>query len=147
MISIEDILILDEGVRLHPYEDTVGKTTIGIGRNLDDVGISEDEAKYLLSNDLKQVRHELNNNQTLCVIYKSLSPYRQIVLESMLFNLGLNRLLGFKLFISALARSDYSAAAKEMLDSKWARQVGARAFRLASVMQENSLSAYDRVLN
>ena len=45
-------LKVDEGVKLKPYKDTVGKLTIGCGRNLDDIGISYTEVDYLLENDL-----------------------------------------------------------------------------------------------
>lgn len=52
-------LVIDEGLRLRPYRDSVGKLTIGCGRNLDDVGITAAEAMMLLDNDVSRVEREL----------------------------------------------------------------------------------------
>jgi lysozyme len=119
-----------EGLRLRSYLDTVGKLTIGYGRNLDDRGISEDEAGFMLDNDIDLAVAELER----LPLYLSLNPVRQAVLANMCFNLGMPRLLGFKRMIAALCREDFHAAAFEMLDSKWADQVGERAVELAGLM-------------
>lgn len=51
------------------------------------------------------------------------------------FNIGLARLKGFAKALAAIERGDYKTAAAEMLDSKWARQVGKRASELAKQME------------
>lgn len=123
----------DEGLRLHPYRDTVGKLTIGIGRNLDDVGISEAEARFMLANDA--ARAERDARRAL-PSFDDLSDARKRALVNMSFNLGLPRLLGFKNMLAALAAGDYERAAAEALDSVWARQVGDRAERIVTMIRE-----------
>lgn len=120
-----------EGLRLKPYRCSAGKLTIGYGRNLDEIGISEDEAEYLLQKDLYRVVSELTRS---IPIFNDLGFNRRYVLIDMCFNLGLPKLLGFKKMWKALYVEDYQLAAKEMLDSRWARQVGDRAVRLADAM-------------
>ena len=122
-----------EGRRLFPYECSAGKLTIGYGRNLEDNGITDEEADYLLSNDLRRVRSELSMNFDW---YLQLNDVRQAVVEDMLFNLGLVRFLGFKKFMKALEQQDYEEAAHQMLDSKWATQVASRADELAELMEK-----------
>ena len=53
MNRIKAQLVRHEGLRLKPYRCTAGKLTIGIGRNLDDCGISQTEAYLLLENDIR----------------------------------------------------------------------------------------------
>jgi len=130
--QLVDQLIIHEGVELKPYKDTLGILTIGIGRNLEDRGISEDEARYLCLNDIEIVERELASN---FAIVDGLDPARQLVIADMAFNLGVPRLRGFAKMWLAIERGDYNAAAEEMLDSKWARQVGQRAQRLAETMR------------
>jgi len=120
-----------EGVKYDLYLCTAGKQTIGVGRNLDDVGITDDEAMYLLGNDIKRVGEELEARVS---ILPTLSENRKVVLMNMTFNLGINRLLKFKNFFAALEDKDYQKAADEMLDSIWAKQVGKRASELANIM-------------
>ena len=123
----------DEGVVLTLYKCSAGKNTIGVGRNVDDRGITEDESDYLLGNDIDLCVDELEDNFTW---YKNLSDARQRVLVNMCFNLGLTRLLGFKKFLAALEAEDWDRAAEEMLDSKWAVQVGPRSTRLRDLLLE-----------
>lgn len=131
MLTLKQQLMRDEGLRLHPYKDTVGKLTIGFGRNLDDVGISREEAEDMLDNDIEQVQSELSNFDW----YNQLDSKRRDVIANMCFNLGLPTLMQFENMIAALSAHQYQRAADEMLDSKWARQVDARATRLAEVMR------------
>lgn len=137
-------LIRDERLRLKPYLDccgkywrectcaTKGKLTIGVGRNLDDVGISGGEALALLDNDI-------DASVRACVAsfawFPALDPVRQGALVNMTFNLGIDGVKGFPQMIAAIARKDYATAADQMLRSKWAQEVGARASRLASEMR------------
>ncbi|WP_208855193.1 glycoside hydrolase family protein [Marinobacter algicola] len=123
-----------EGLRLKPYLDTVGKLTVGYGRNLEDVGISRDEADFMLDNDIDQVERQLNTVDE----YQGLDPIRQAVLANMAFNLGFRGLMGFKNMWAAIANQDWQSAAREMLSSKWAKQVGDRAVELAFIMRTGS---------
>lgn len=131
-MDIYEQLLRDEGIRLKPYKDTVGKLTIGIGRNLDDKGISEDEANYMLANDVKEVEDGL---RAALPWFSGLDDARQGVLINMGFNLGVQGLLGFHNTLTYIQQGNWSFAAVEMLDSKWAKQVGARAQRLAEQLE------------
>lgn len=131
MNSIRSLLVLHEDERLKPYRCTAGKLTIGVGRNLDDVGITPEEAQFLLDNDIKRVNQEL---QRAFPWAAKLDPVRYAVLQDMCFNLGLARLKGFRKFLAAMAASDWQTAAFEMQDSAWYRQVKTRAVRLQNMV-------------
>ena len=124
----------DEGLRLAPYRDTEGLLTIGYGRNLDHNGITEAEATYLLTNDLGVARLDAERFASPAA-WSELTDDRRAVLINMAFNLGLSRLNKFTSFKAALRSHEYDQAADQMLDSRWARQVGARASRLADIMR------------
>lgn len=131
MSAIEQIKI-DEGFRGKPYLDTVGKATIGYGRNLDDNPLTKEEAEYLLKNDLKKVAQEC----CLLPYFSELSSSRRAVILNMVYNLGMTRFKKFKETNKALSAKNYLLASIEMLDSKWAREdVGDRAVRLAKIMR------------
>ena len=123
----------DEGVKFKPYHCSADKLTIGVGRNLEDVGISESESDFLLANDIDNCVSELERTFNW---YSNLSDVRKRVMINMCFNLGLSRLLNFKKFLSAIEAADWEEAGVQMLDSKWARQVGPRATRLKDMMVE-----------
>lgn len=129
---LADQLALHEGRRLKPYVDTVGKLTIGVGRNLTDRGISLSESNVLLHNDIDVVIHQLNEKLPW---WKKMNRVRRLVLADMCFNLGIGRLLLFENTLAAMRRGDYELAATEMLSSKWAKQVGSRATRLSEMMR------------
>ena len=122
---------LNEGFRKNPYKDTEGITTIGIGRNLDHVGISHDEAMYLLKNDVDKSIKEITKYSW----FNELSDVRQRVVIDMVFNLGIHGFLKFDKTIMHIKNKRYRLAASEMLNSKWAWQTGARARRLAMMME------------
>lgn len=122
----------DEGERLLPYRDSVGKLTIGVGRNLDDVGISENESLILLTTDILRAASALDAQLPW---WRTLDAARQNALANMCFNLGINGLLKFVKFLPALQAGDWNAAALEMLHSTWAQQVGERAVRLATIIK------------
>lgn len=126
-------LIRDEGLRLKPYKDTVGKTTIGCGRNLNDLGISEAEAEFMLENDIVRVMGELDKAFPW---WTGLSEQRQVALCNMAFNLGISRLQGFRNMLAALQAGDYEKAAHEAFQSHWSGQVGARADRICKMILE-----------
>jgi lysozyme len=145
-------LIVAEGLRLQVYKDTLGIDTIGIGRNLEDRGITKEEladldiptiehvykygiteadAVYLATNDVQIVEEELVRAHP-CV--DRLDSVRQLILIDMAFNMGVPRLCKFKKMWTAVHNEDYPTAAKEMLDSRWAKQVKGRATKLANAM-------------
>lgn len=138
-------LTKDEGVRLKPYLDCCGKywrdctcrkkgkLTVGIGRNLDDVGISLDEANTMVDNDIRKARMSL---EKVLPGFLGLSVNRRMVLINMTFNLGLSGLLEFKKMLAACYAGDWQRASDEMLDSQWAFQVGRRATDLAAMMRK-----------
>ena len=131
-----DMLKMHEGYEQYPYECSVGVVTIGYGRNLESRGLSEPEAAYLLLCDVKLAEGELLDQYDY---YWNLSGERKAVLIDMMVNLGSTRLRMFKKMHLALAIGDYSLAAVEMLDSKWARQVGQRSKTLAQIMITNKI--------
>ena len=133
MSSLVEMLKRHEGLRLKPYRDTVGILTIGYGRNLEGKGITEEEALTLLSNDIAEARRAL---ELALPTWKILTENRRNALIDMVFNLGMGRFKGFYRLLKALSEERWEDASKEMLDSKWAEQVGPRAFELAKLMRE-----------
>ena len=150
--KLMDKLVAHEGLRLQVYKDTLGIDTIGIGRNLEGRGISEEEldwmdipnmdaiyehgiseadATYLAQNDVQIVEEELLRAHP-CV--ENLDAVRQLVLVDMAFNLGVPRLCKFKKMWAAIHENKFDVAAKEMLDSRWANQVKSRGTKLAHAM-------------
>lgn len=117
-----------EGFEKFPYECPAGKLTIGYGRNIEEVGITENEAEFLLLSDVQRSAAELNKNFEW---YYNLTKRRKQAMINLLFNLGLAKLREFKKFLAAMESGDYPTASKELLDSKYARQVGKRADELA----------------
>ena len=135
-MNIEELrksLIKHEAMKLKPYRCTADKLTIGVGRNLDDNGITEKEALMLLDNDIENCTKDLDRNVPE---WKKHNEFRQNVLVELCFNIGINRMLGFKKMLAALQKNDYASAAVEMLDSKWAKQVGQRSTTMAQMMRE-----------
>jgi lysozyme len=130
-ILMED-LRSDEGVRQFPYRCSAGKLTIGVGWNLEDNGLPDDIINDLLCRSI------LSSVEDVAVIYpdaEDLGEVRYRVLLNMAFNLGRARLAGFKKMWLAIAIGDFDKASEEMLDSKWANDVGNRAVRLAKEMK------------
>ncbi len=126
-------LEVDEGRRRRLYKDSVGKWSAGVGRNLDDRGLRDDEIDLMLSNDIDEA---IDIARSVVPIFDKLDDVRQEVIINMAFNMGAPRLAGFKQFIAALMRFDFHRATAEMMDSKWYEQVGARGKRLAYAMRE-----------
>lgn len=155
-VALENELVRDEGERLRAYKDTVGKWSIGVGRNLDDVGIrpsetaalgitrasamrdgiSKVQSRFLLGNDINGAEGDLDRNLPW---WRSLDPVRQRVLLNMAFNMGAKApgkgLLSFANTLAAMQRHDWAVAVAGMKASKWHRQVGARAERLEAMME------------
>jgi len=127
-------LVRHEGLRLKPYRCTAGKLTIGIGRNLDDRGISQKEAYAMLERDILDFEQQLLDE--IPDIFNGLDEVRQSVLLNMCFNLGMNGLLGFKNTLAFVKAGDWERAANNMLVSRWAKQVGRRAIELSELMRK-----------
>ena len=151
-------LITHEGLRLQVYKDTLGIDTIGIGRNLEDrgitdeelewmdipnmdtiyeYGISEADAMYLAQNDVQIVEEELLRSHP-CV--EELDSVRQLILVDMAFNMGVPRICKFKKMWAAIHENKFDIAAKEMLDSRWASQVKSRSIKLAHAMHHGEFN-------
>jgi lysozyme len=125
----------DEGVVDHAYQDSLGYWTIGIGRLIDKRKggkLSNDEIDYLLANDIDRFVKELD---ALYPWWRKLNPVRQRVIINMTFNMGVGWLKSFKNTTAAIKAGDYKKAAAGMRASLWAKQVGARAERLAKMME------------
>lgn len=135
--DLELQLIKHEDLRLKPYRCSAGKLSLGVGRNLDDNGISRAEAMMMLRNDITSTRFAL---EKAVPCFLGLSTQRRRALIDMCFNLGLPRFLQFKQMLAAINVGDFNGAADEMLNSKWAAQVGKepgqRAHTLATMMRE-----------
>ncbi len=122
-MTIEELLIKHEDIKLKPYRDIVEKLTLGIGRNIEDNGISKDEALYMLRNDIKRCTKELKE---IFDNYENLPKNVIMALTDMIFNLGKPRFLKFKKMIKAIREEDFIAARKQAKDSFWCKQVGGR---------------------
>ncbi len=120
-----------EGLRLTPYRCSSQKLTIGWGRNLQDNGITLEEAETMLQNDVGNAIKEAES----LPFFSSLNEARQAVIVDMIFNLGLPRFGMFKKMIAAIEKEHWHVAADEMLNSRWARQVGKRAQKLSEMMR------------
>ena len=126
-------LIKDEDLRLTPYLCTAGKTTIGVGRNLDDQGLTVEECMYLLKNDIDRNWWDLHS------IFDDIVKYPeevQHVLMNMRHQLGPDGFRGFELMIKAVKKQDWKRAAIEIRNSKlWRIDAPNRAERLARRME------------
>ena len=133
MEDLKEQLVRHEGLRLTVYDCPAGYKTIGVGRNLEGKGITEEEALYLLGNDINYFTEQLRDNLGW---FDDIPEAKQKVLINMAFNLGVGGLMNFKNMLSAVQESRWGDAATEMLNSKWANQVGNRAIELSGVMAE-----------
>ena len=140
------MIAIHEGIVLSVYQDHLGINTVGIGRNLDgellfmnktmddiyDNGLTEEEAYYLCMNDIAIVEKELLASKP---IVNRLNAVRQMILIDMAFNMGVPRLMQFKNMWLAIEKVNYLLACEEMIDSRWAGQVGSRAMKLSVAMK------------
>ena len=148
MQSLIDQLKVDEGFRPNVYYCSAGHLTIGYGYNIDancldlpenllisfkNGGISESYACSLLQRCVNDCIMQCEKTFNW---WSKLSKNRQYAIVNMIFNIGLGGFLEFKNTIHALSNSDWNVASAELLDSKWALQVGARAQRIATVIRK-----------
>jgi lysozyme len=124
-------LTRDEDDKEFPYVDSVGKITIGIGHNLTDRGLSKAARQFILAEDIAEVKSQLSP----FAWYQNLDSVRQGAIENMVFNMGIGDLLHFPSMIHYLTIHDYVNAKAEALNSKWAKQVGDRATRIARQLE------------
>ena len=121
--------------RAFAYRDTVGKLTIGVGRNLTDRGLEEGEIDLLLANDIAIAAAACA--EIFGPGFARLPAPRRHALISMAFNMGGPRLAGFRRMRAAVAAHDWTAAAAEALDSRWAAQTGRRAQHIARMLRDD----------
>lgn len=120
-----------EGLRLKAYQDSLGVWTIGYGTNLQELTIDKGTAIKWLADKLAEAERECERFPW----YAGLSPRRQRAVVELVYNLGMPRLMGFTKTLAALSQGEYATAAKELLDSKWAQQVGpTRSHRIAGMI-------------
>lgn len=134
MSKLIEMIKEHEGVVKHAYQDSRGYWTIGVGRLIDENlggGLSDGEIDYLLANDVKRCREEAEQYPW----FEGMNEPRQAVILSMLFNLGRPNFDKFKNMQAALENGDFLTASNEMLDSRWAKQVGRRAIEMSEMME------------
>ena len=129
-MTLKEQLELHEGRKRFPYVDTVGKTSAGVGRNLTDKGLLDDEIDLMLENDIRECVTDLQQYAW----FGGLNDVRQRVLLDMRFNLGAKGFRGFKRMLGAVADGDFHKAAHAMRTSLWFQQVKTRGERLATWM-------------
>lgn len=134
LAALEQQLIRSEGARLKLYTDTVGKVSIGVGRNLTDCGISKNELFYLLRNDIAACVADCRT----FAWFEDLNDVRQRAVVELRFMLGPSRLRLFKTTLSNIAHGEYLLASANLLRSKLAMQVGQRASRIAKMIETGS---------
>ena len=132
LTPLQALLIRHEGLRLKPYKCTAGRTSIGVGRNLDDNGITEGEAMAMLDRDIAVTVAALRDE---FLWFADLDRTRKDAVISLGFNMGCRKLGTFKKFIAAMVAKEYENAAAEILDSTYATQVGKRAIELAAMIR------------
>jgi len=130
---LRNTLIRHEGLKLLPYKCTAGKLTLGVGRNIEDRGISKETAMQMLDEDIELCLNELMERLNY---FENLPTEVQETLVNLCFNMGISRLMKFQLMLGAIQAGQYELAAKELLDSRYARQVGKRAEELADILRQ-----------
>ena len=140
MTDLEQMLMQQEGTgprgphgEFLPYPDSVSKLTIGYG-HLVEKGLPSDIALMLFHADIADALEDVRHN---CSCYDQLSRPRQLVMVSLAFNLGRDKLSKFVRFLGALHLGHYDEAADELLNSKAASQAPLRYRQLASMMRDN----------
>ena len=138
MSKLIETLRRHEGVKNTLYKCTSDKWTIGVGRNLEDVGLSEEEIDMLLLNDIKRTKELMDD---YIPWYNDLDEVRQEALINFVFNVGIGTAMKFKKAMAALEAHDYDTAAIEMMDSNWAKQVGSRAVEVTEMIKTGEYQA------
>tara|TARA_R100000656_G_C3939155_1_gene126370 strand:- start:333 stop:770 length:438 start_codon:yes stop_codon:yes gene_type:complete len=140
--QLREELEADEGCVMEIYEDELGLKTCGVGHLLrpDDpefemeVGtpVSEERVAELFAKDIAWT---ITDCQKLLPEFDDLPGEVRLIIANMMFNMGANRMAGFRKFLTAIEDADWQSAAFEMHDSRWRRQLPARSGRLISRMR------------
>ena len=133
LTRLRNTLIRHENLKLLPYKCTAGKLTLGVGRNIEDRGISKETAMQMLDEDIEICLNELMERLDY---FETLPTEVQETLVNLCFNMGISRLMKFQLMLGAIQAGQYELAAKELLDSRYARQVGKRSEELADILRQ-----------
>lgn len=132
---LREDLIRDEGLRKFPYEDTVGKLTIGIGHNLTDRGLSDRVIQKIYDEDVEEAQIMLDRFLPWWITRPE--PVQR-ALVNLCFNMGIKTLLTFKITLANIQSGQYDRAAQNLLRSKYAKQVGERAQRVANLIRQGA---------
>lgn len=138
-MTLEELLVREEGFIPHAYQDHLGFWTIGYGTLIDKRrggGITKEEGMYLLRNEVARKYEEL---RAKIPWISKLDETRRTILQAMAFQMGVDGLLAFRRTLQAVKAGDYSIAAKGMRASKWAQQTPGRAERMAKGMETGEL--------
>lgn len=140
MSDLIKMLKRHEGVRSKVYMCSANFETIAVGRNISEsgLGLSTDEIDYLLNNDINRVREELTDEYFW---FPALNDARQAAMIDISFNLGATKLRLFVLALEAMANEKFDLAADEFMNSKWATQVGNRAFEVTDMIRSGQWKA------
>ena len=130
-MTLKDRIKRHEGLRTEPYMDSLGVLTIGYGRNLDDIGISKEEASYLFESDFDNAQVGASRFS----FFEDLSAARQGVIIEMIFQLGFAGVSKFRRFIAAIKKEDWEEASYQMMDSRWHDQTKSRCEELAEIFR------------
>jgi len=148
-ITIEKLLDWEEGYRGKPYHCSEGYVTYGIGHklssvkdepldNYSDMWISQGDAEHLLTTDLRELFGNIGQSSFI-IAYDELSNDRQVIIESMVYQMGIAGVAGFHQMWKDIKDGDFRGAASEMIDSRWREQTPERAKRHAEVMEYGDL--------
>ena len=140
--KLREQLKIDEGCVYEIYNDHLGYPTFGIGHlviesdpeNGEEIGTPVSESRVIEAFE-QDVETVLSDCSILYPDFDDLPEEVQQIVANMMFNLGRPRLSAFKGMKRGVDSQDWNAAADEMVDSRWYRQVGARAERLVERMR------------
>ena len=132
MVRLRETITRHEGSRLQMYQDSLGIWTIGVGHNIQEKGISPQVMELMLDEDLEEAISELKRSVSF---FSKMPQQVQEALVNLSFNLGIPRLMQFKKTLALLREGDFESAADELLDSRYAEQVGRRALEIADMIR------------
>ena len=132
MARLRETITRHEGSRLDMYQDTLGIWTIGVGHNIQEKGISPKVMEIMLQEDLEEAISELKRSVSF---FSRMPEQVQEALVNLSFNMGIPRLMQFRNTLAYLRDGEFESAADELLDSRYAEQVGHRALEVADMIR------------
>ena len=137
-VRLKEEIISDEGCVLKVYRDHLGYFTVGVGHLItpkDEEWGTDEGTPITQTRSDELLFHDLNIVLTECEehFHQNWTHWPEevkLIIANMAFNLGMTRLKKFQKMLNAINAEDYKTAAKEGLDSRWAKQVYNRAKRL-----------------